>query len=390
MTIDDRIEAALELVGRIDAVHKILGAVRHLTGMGLVAIVRTVEDHWILCDVLDSNDTGLRPGDVFDLDTMICADVEDMRQPIVIDCVDDDARYADHPARQRADFRSFLSFPITLKDGTVFGTLCAFDPETRGLQGESVLETLGLFADLLASQIEDAMRLSDTRRVLRDEKAAAELREQFIAVLGHDLRNPVAAVTSGARLLLRMELDTQAAEIARLMQGSALRMNGLIDNLLDFARGRLGDGITLTRNDKTPLRPVLEQVIDELRATAHHQIEAELTFDDPVNCDTDRIGQLASNLIGNAVQHGAADKPVTVRAWRKGAYFNLSVSNGGQPIPDAAQAILFRPFARGTQEQGQGLGLGLFIAAEIARGHGGEITCVSTPKETRFTLAFPA
>jgi len=390
VTINDEIESALELVGRIDAVPKILGAVSHITGMGLVLVTRITDARWIVCEVLDANDTGFRPGDTVDLQKMICADVEDARRPVIIDDVAENACYADHPVRQETDFLSFLSFPIILKDGTVFGTLCAFDPAPRTLSGTPMVETLGFFADLISAQIDDAAHLSDTRRILRDEKAAAELREQFIAVLGHDLRNPVAAITSGTRMLLQMPLSDHATTITTLIQGSAVRMNGLIDNLLDFARGRLGDGIVLSRGAEIPLRPVLLQVIDELRTTAAHQIDADLDFEDPVDCDAERIGQLASNLIGNAIHHGAVETPVRVRAWHEDDTFRLSVINGGDPIPEDALSVLFQPFARGHQDHREGLGLGLYIAAEIARGHGGQITCVSNAEETRFTLEMPA
>ena len=388
--MDVDIRGDLELVARIEAVPTILGAVRHITDMGFVVITRTTEDRWIACETLDTDGVGLRPGDVLDIDRTICGDVQDHRAPVVIDSVRTDPRYANDEAAMNADFESFLSFPIILKDGSVFGTLCAFDPKPRILQGTPIVATLGFFADLLAAQIDDAAQLSDTQQTLRDEKTIAELREQFIAVLGHDLRNPVASIASGSRMLLQMPLDEKATAIAKLMQGSALRMNGLIDNLLDFARGRLGDGIVLRRNTKVPLRPVLLQVVDELRTASHHEISIDLDFLDPVDCDAERIGQLVSNLLGNAITHGAVDHPVHLRAWREEGTFILTVANGGTPIPEDAMNALFLPFSREQGGHREGLGLGLYIAAEIARAHSGEITCLSTDDETRFTLTIPA
>ena len=387
--MDGDIKADLELVGRIDSVPKILGAVKHITGMGFVVITRTTDTRWIACKTLDTNGVGLRPGDVLDIDRTICGDAQDHRSPVVIDRVSSDPRYAGSVAARSADFESFLSFPIILKNGSVFGTLCAFDPEPRPLQGTSIVETLGFFADLLAAQIDDAAQLSDTRRILRDEKATAELREQFIAVLGHDLRNPVASIASGARMLLQMPLESKAMTIAKLMQGSAIRMNGLIDNLLDFARGRLGDGIVMHRNTTVPLRPVLLQVVDELRTASHHDIEVDLDFEDPVHCDAERIGQLVSNLLANAITHGAVDIPVRMQAQQENGTFILTVINGGEPIPQDARDALFQPFSREKRDSREGLGLGLFIAAEIARGHSGKITFLSTAEETRFTLTIP-
>jgi signal transduction histidine kinase len=140
-------------------------------------------------------------------------------------------------------------------------------------------------------------------------RETAELREQFIAVLGHDLRNPLAAISAGARILQRSGALQQHQELRVLdmINTTVTRMSDLIDNVLDFARGRLGGGITLSRDAHRPLEPVLEQVVDELRtASSRRVIETSFEITEPVNCDRTRIGQLLSNLIGNALTHGAA------------------------------------------------------------------------------------
>jgi signal transduction histidine kinase len=168
-------------------------------------------------------------------------------------------------------------------------------------------------------------------------------------------------------------------------------MAGLIDHVLDFARGRLGGGLPLDRNAHEPLRPALDQVIAELRtARPDRTIEAEIALDDPVYCDRARIAQLLSNLLANALTHGASDGPITVKALTIGGMLELSVANPGDPIPHATRERLFQPFTRASaQPHQQGLGLGLYIAAEIARAHGGTLDVTSTPAETRFTLRMP-
>src|SRR3954452_18154731 len=175
-----------------------------------------------------------------------------------------------------------------------------------------------------------------------------------------------------------------------MLETTVLRMAGLIDNVLDFARGRLGGGITLDRDARKPLEPVLHQVIDELRLSSGRQIDAEYAIDVPVNCDRSRIGQLASNLVGNALSHGASNEPVRVRAATEDGLFILSVANGGDPIPEAARDRLFEPFFRGeVRASRQGLGLGLHTAAQIAKAHKGTLTVSSTSEETRFTFMMP-
>ena len=217
------------------------------------------------------------------------------------------------------------------------------------------------------------------------------MREQFIAVLGHDLRNPLAAIEAGTRSLRREALSVKAAGTVDLMQRTLARMSELIDNVLDFAKGRLGGGITLTRGAAEPMRPILEQVVEELRAGHPDQeIVTRFALAADVYCDRRRISQLFSNLIANALTHGEPGTAVIARASTANGEFELSVANSGEPIPQSARERLFGPFSRGEVKPGQqGLGLGLYIASEIARAHGGTLAVSSTPKETRFTFRMP-
>jgi sigma-B regulation protein RsbU (phosphoserine phosphatase) len=228
---------------------------------------------------------------------------------------------------------------------------------------------------------------------LRTERMSAELREQFIAVLGHDLRNPLASLGSGARILAsepnRTEKETMVLE---MMHSTIFRMAGMIEDVMDFARGRLGGGVTLNRAIEPSLEPILEQVVKELRfGKSNREIDAEYIMREPINCDRSRIGQLASNLLGNAVTHGAPNKPIRLFAKAVDGIFELSVTNGGEPIADLARDRLFQPFFRGEVRQSQqGLGLGLYIASQIAKAHGGTLEVSSTSEETKFTFRMPS
>ena len=228
---------------------------------------------------------------------------------------------------------------------------------------------------------------------LRSERETAKLREQFIAVLGHDLRNPLAAISAGARILQRSGAlrDHKELRVLDMINMTVKRMSDLIDNVLDFARGRLGGGIVVVRNANRPLEPVLAQVVDELRtASPGRVIETEIAITEAVDCDPVRIGQLVSNLIGNALTHGAPEMPVRVGATTKAGMFELWVANAGDPIPGPAIDKLFEPFFRGeVRASRQGLGLGLHIASQIAQAHGGKIAVTSTPEETRFVFTMP-
>jgi signal transduction histidine kinase len=249
-----------------------------------------------------------------------------------------------------------------------------------------------LFAELIARHLDAARQVAATESALVEERAVAELREEFMAVLGHDLGNPTRAIACLADLLLRDPLEERAASMVRLMRDSAKRMQSLIDNLLDLTRGRLGGGLSLNRDANEPLEPVLLAIIAELNASLpDRRVETEFRIADPVHCDRSRIAQLFSNLLSNALSYGAVDQPVRVQAISDGGTFELSVANAGEPIPQAALGHLFQPFYRSAVQRGrEGLGLGLYIAQEIAKAHGGTLEVQSTPEETRFTFRMPA
>jgi phosphoserine phosphatase RsbU/P len=234
---------------------------------------------------------------------------------------------------------------------------------------------------------------SQLQKGLVTERETAELREQFIAVLGHDLRNPLAAISAGARILQRSGAlrEHKHLRILDMINTTVTRMSDLIDDVLDFARGRLGKGMVLNRDASQPLEPVLEQVVDELRtASSDRIIETSFDITEPVNCDRARVGQLLSNLVGNALTHGAPDQPVRVGAKTEGDELKLWVTNAGEPIAADAMERLFEPFFRGdVRDSRQGLGLGLHIASQIAQAHGGRIDVTSTTDETRFGFRMP-
>lgn len=229
-----------------------------------------------------------------------------------------------------------------------------------------------------------------TRRELAREQETARLRDQFIAVLGHDLRNPLASIGGAARLLRKETLSEKGQNVLGLMEASTDRMAGLIDDVMDFARGRLGGGIAVNLQD-LDLEPLLRQVIAEFEASHPDRlIEYDLQLPAYAPVDPGRLGQLVSNLIANALTYGSVDAPVRLEAASAGERLTLSVANSGPPIPEAAMKRLFQPFVRGEVQPHQGgLGLGLHIAAEIAKAHGGELRASSCAEETRFTLTLP-
>jgi signal transduction histidine kinase len=395
MTID--IEAEVQTVQQIGAVPKILDVVGRLTGMGFVAIARITSEQWVCCAVRDNINFGLAEGGELQVETTICNEIRQHGKTVVINDVATDGAFCSHPTPAMYGFRSYISAPIVLSDGTIWGTLCAIDPEPRDLARPEILGSFQLLSELIAAQLELNQRfehsqaeLVTSQAALLDERKTSELREQFIGVLGHDLRNPLASIDAGMRLLLKNPGSKTAPEIILSVQRSVVRMVGLVENIMDFARGRLGGGLTVRRDAAQPLTPVLDQVIAELKsAWPDVAVEAAIDIEEPVNCDRSKMGQLFSNLLSNAITYGDQRKPVRVSATTVAGVFELTVTNFGEPISDKAIENLFRPYTRGDRPSQQGLGLGLYIASQIAKAHGGTLTASSDSHETRFVFEMP-
>jgi hypothetical protein len=382
--------ADVAAIGVIDAIPKLLEVVCRSTGMGFAAVARVTEDRWIACAVRDEINFGLEVGGELEVTSTICDEIRDSGTAVVIDHVSEDADFQGHPTPARYGFQSYISVPIR-HEGVFFGTLCAIDPRPMALKSSAALAMFELFAELIGQHLAARERLAVSQAALMDARAVADLREQFIAVLGHDLRNPLASIDGAARLIGKTPINERAQTLLGSMQQSVTRMAGLIDDVLDLARGRLGGGLVMERSRDDGLRDALAQVIEELRlGHPDRTIEAELDVSRAVVADRRRLGQLLSNLVANALVHGDPGASVRVSARTGSQGFELSVANSGAPIPEAARQRLFQPFVRASAgPHGQGLGLGLYIAAEIARGHGGTLEVESDSRETCFTLRLP-
>jgi signal transduction histidine kinase len=390
--LKDSLSADLAAVARIDAVPRILEVVCRTTGLGFSAVARVTEDRWIACAVRDEIAFGLQVGGELKVETTICDEIRDSGQLVVIDHVAEDSTFCHHPTPKMYGFQSYISVPIYRQDGRFFGTLCGIDPKPARLSSPEIVGMFKLFADLIAVHLDAQDRLTLSEMALQTERKNAELREQFIAVLGHDLRNPLASIDASAEVLLRMPLSEKARPGVERIKRSVARMAGLIANVMDFARGRLGGGLSLTRVVEARLKATLEQVIAELQAAwPDRAIHSDFALSRPVACDGARIAQLFSNLLANALTHGSPTGPVRVHAQSDASGFELSVANEGEPIAPATIGHLFQPFSRASARPGQqGLGLGLYIASEIARAHEGTLEVASAAEETRFTFRMPA
>ena len=215
-------------------------------------------------------------------------------------------------------------------------------------------------------------------------------RDQTIGVLSHDLRTPLGAIMTGAAMLSAPEDNPERrARVTSRILRSAERMQRMIADLLDFTRTRLGGAIPLRRQPAN-LRQICTEVIAELRE-AHRAADVRLEAAGNLTgeWDPDRLAQVVSNLVANAIQHGDGTR-IAVTAHDEGAAVTLAVRNGGAPIPADALSGVFEPLTRAGLDTNHSIGLGLFIARAIVAGHGGHITVASSQQTgTIFTVRLP-
>jgi signal transduction histidine kinase len=376
----------------IDAVPTLLKVLCEITGMRVAVVARVTDKTWTACAVKDEAHFGLKPGMEFQANTTLCFDSKTSRMPIVIEHASADPRYCGHEAPRRYQIESYVSVPIIRANGDYFGNLSALDPRPAQVASPRILSMFAEFAALIASQLDHQSLQAQEHRALLDERAAGELREQFIAILGHDLRNPLHAVYASGDMLERRLTEPQLLAFVSRIKTSARRMSALIDDVLDFARGRLGGGIGLELTEVENINTGLATVVQELRdAQPECEIISHIGVNRAVRCDLGRLQQVASNLLANALTHGLPESPVKITARADENDLVLEVWNAGEPIPAESLGKIFEPFWRHSVSRSRnGLGLGLHICSQIVRAHAGHISVLSTKElGTQFTVRLP-
>ncbi|MDB5997829.1 MAG: putative two-component regulatory system, sensor kinase protein [Pseudomonas sp.] len=384
--------ADIATIGRIGAVPAILQVIREMTGMRFAAVARVTTDSWTACAVLDQLDFGLQVGGELDVVTTLCHEIRSTHVSVVIDKASEDPVYHDHHTPRLYKFESYISVPVFRTDGRFFGTICALDPNPAKLKASAIQSTMESFARLLSLQIEAEENLQKTEAALQQERQTAELREQFIAVLGHDLRNPLFAIGASAEMLQRKFPNPASDKLVRHILTSARRAAQLVDDVLDFARGRLGNGIPVSIATCPDLKDALLHVISEIQSVNPDRVIRTSIGDlHGIQCDRERVAQLLSNLLANAIAHGDPDGEVEITARVEQGALMLAVKNEGE-IPTEVLPHLFQPYSRPASDTPQaGLGLGLYIASQIAQSHGGRLHVASTAQNgTLFTFSLPS
>lgn len=383
--------ADVAMIGRIRAVPAMLKVICDMAGLRFAAVSRVTDDNWTACAVLDQLNYGIGVGGELDLTTTICYDIHRSHDCVVIDKASEDPIYRNHHTPRIYVFESYIAVPVFRTDGSFFGTICALDPKPASLRDSPLQSIMEGFARVLSLQIEAEENRPRTETDSQEERGTAELREQLIGALGHDLRNPLFAVNFGAERLLDKHPNPTTDSLVRHILANAQRASQRVEDVLDFTRSRMGSGIALRLTDCVDLQEALGQVVAEVQS-AHPQrlIHADIGELHGVYGDRERLAQLLCNLLVNALHHGNRTSPVYVTAKIEHDHLIVAVKNAGQ-ISEQALPRLFQPFSRplpGTSQTG--LGLGLYIVQQIADAHGGELNVTTHAQHgTQFSFHLP-
>ena len=259
-------------------------------------------------------------------------------------------------------------------------------------------QTEKLLLSVAANQA--AIGLQEARLLFEQKQAQAELsrgvayREQLMGILGHDLRNPLWAVLGMTELLQLDASSPKVKENLDIIKLAATRMSEMIETILDYTRIRFSDGELPISRAEMNFGEMCRGVVDEALAAYRGRMISLETFGDlSGQWDAARLGQVVSNLVGNAIAHGDEKRPVELIARADSTAVTLDVVNRGPTIAAEQLATLFEPFVRGAgSDRGQGrggLGLGLYIAKQIVSAHGGTLTAWSLDGTTKFTVKLP-
>ncbi|GFM79674.1 PAS domain-containing sensor histidine kinase [Pseudomonas cichorii] len=280
--------------------------------------------------------------------------------------------------------------------GSFFHELAVFVAEERNKYERELLSAQKLAEELLLQQMSVQTELTSARNRLRLAHVEAEIRaifaEQMVSIFSHDLRNPLSAIKMASGLLGRSALEPRQERMLGHINHATDRAQRMIVDLLDFTDARVGRGISVSPLP-IDLHAVIARCVEEIRgAFPGHVITHHCEGQGSCIADADRLGQVISNLVANAINYGSVDGEIVVTSALESNRVRLSVHNFGEPIPPEMLDNLFEPAVRnsGDTDENRSVGLGLFIVREIVRAHLGEVTVLSTPEHgTTFTASIP-
>lgn len=399
----ENFEQNVEDIQSIKILPTILNVINQSTGLGFVAVARVTPNKWLTCGVLDNLNFGLTPGDELQVETTICHEVRQADKLVVIDHVDNDEIFAKHHTPLQYGFQSYISVPITLQDGTFFGTLCALDPAPNKLNNAKVIGMFTSYAELISFHLDaiEKMRLKD----LEIKKKNFQL-ESFDFVSSHDLQEPLRKIQMFSSVILEKNNQNLTNEVVRYLDGiknESQRMRNILNDLLVFSEYKKSSQEFLA----TDLNSIVENIRKRL-SKEFSECNGKIVLDElpSVPIMPDQIEQLFYNLIINAItfRSNHCDLEISISSKiEKGidlsyekldtntTYCTLTFTDNGTGFDPRYNEKIFGMFNRLDKEKHcNSTGIGLTIARRITENHNGFIIANGNlNKGASFTVYLP-
>jgi signal transduction histidine kinase len=388
--------------------------------MGFAAVARVTQTKWVACRVRDHIQFGLVAGGELPLETTFCDQIRDTHHPVIIEHVSQDEAFCHHPTPALYGFQSYISFPIVLKNGIFFGTLCALDPQPAQLNNAKIIGLFALFADMIsfhlqqivvADQLEEQVqaRTRELQAAVQDLERSNENLQQFAYVASHDLQEPLRKIQSFSNLVSQSLPSGTDASVERYLEritAAGARMSALIKDLLAYSR--------ITTRQQAFGLVSLQAIVADVLLVLDWEIQqsgAQLEADELpiVQGDHTQLSQLFQNLLSNALKFVRPGQTPRIRIQyvlcprsdlppeahpgsQVAAYHQIGVSDEGIGFDPKFVDRIFQVFQRlhGRQEYA-GTGVGLAICQRVVENHGGALTADSQPGHgATFCVNLPA
>ncbi|GAB3542409.1 sensor histidine kinase [Spirosoma fluminis] len=407
--IDADLSKDIDRVKQLSVVPGILDVICQTTGMGFAAVARVTEERWIACSVRDDIQFGLTPGDELKIETTICNEIRDSHEPVIIDHVAASEQFCNHRTPLQYGFQSYISFPIILKNGEFFGTLCAIDPKPANLNNPKVIDMFSVFAELIGFHLQniELIERSQTALQILNRQLTDTINEnrQYRHLSNHSLQEPLRKI----RLFSGMLLDAteqndvnKVKDLAKKVNSSAQLFSMMIKDLSVFstlsdeeAAFETVDLNTLAANVRDQLSPLL----DSKQATVHIANLPSIRAVPP------QLEQVFYQLISNAVKFSKKETALVIDiscneltpvqgtdyglVEQESGFVEIRIVDNGIGIEQAQLEKIFTIFSRLPNNK-EGAGMGLALCRKIIQNHNGIIKAQSeVGKGTTISVILP-
>ncbi|WP_338874383.1 ATP-binding protein [Spirosoma sp. SC4-14] len=408
---DTELASDIERVSRISIVPTLLDVICQTTGMGFAAVARVTENQWITCSVRDDIQFGLVPGGELKIETTICNEIRDSLLPVVIDHVQENALFCNHHTPLMYGFQSYISFPIVLKTGEFFGTLCAIDPKPAQLDNVRIRGMFVAFADLISFHLQqiDLLQQSDhaVKNLSRQLTHSIDENRQYRHISNHNLQEPLRKLRLFSGMLVdavRKNNTDQAEELALKIDAGAEKFSLMIKDLSDFSV--LNEEVTSF--EATDLNDLVASVCAQLSSQLKLRTAMVNVGKLPsLLAIPQQLEQLFYHLIHNAIKFSKKDVPLVLsissqnfiqpelsnqlQSGHETRYIAIQIADNGVGIEKSQLEKIFDLFSQLPHNKiREGEGFGLAYCRKIIRNHMGLIKIQSEVGQgTTVTLILP-